>query len=89
MVRDKYKYFETVECMDFGDLEITGIAENAFNGLENLQQLNLSYNEISNIEEVNWDGLENLQMLWLYENKITNKQKEELMDALPNVTIKF
>ena len=61
---------------------MTEINEKTFIGLENLQDLNVSYNQLTEIKENSFSGLNNLRELALVGNQFTEIKKKHLLDLI-------
>ena len=82
---EKYKdFFREVKILYLDKNDIEKIEKDAFNGLEKLEELDLSGNKITEIEKDAFNGLKNLEMLDLLGNKLTSLP-ERIFKSLVNL----
>ena len=65
------KGWPTCNRSNWATTDITSVEPGDFNGLANLQTLDLSINGIASVEPGAFKGLTNLELLFLYENDLT------------------
>ena len=67
---------DAVKCLELSNMQLTGIRKQTFDGLHNLEKLNISYNDISHMQEGALIGLDNLLYLYIEHNLIIQMGNE-------------
>ena len=74
----------------FDHNELNNIDSDAFNNLENLESLDLSWNKLSKLESLAFKSLKKLENLNLTRNPfLTTFNRSEFLEDLKNVKVEF
>lgn len=78
------KRLPNLQILDFKNCKISTIEDGAFDGLEKLQELILTYNKLNKISSATFRGLTNLMILKLASNRISCVDNETY-NIMPNL----
>jgi Leucine-rich repeat (LRR) protein len=71
-----YPNYLTSPSFDLASRQINSISNGTFNGLNQLQELNLDNNQLNYLDPSIFNGLSQLERLYLYGNQLNSAKKE-------------